>query len=322
MSQQTRRTVAESTTTILTKNREYVKTPEHVMDYLREARVFDKAVKARWDTVAFRKVANPFAKAVHKEFMRQYRESIKFLNKKKAFERLHKYAQRKHPEVYEKTKAEDIKEINRYFRGWDKSVKPERMADVIAHYLPLAGAIGGDRALKELGFSIAFHLKNPAVIKALEKRGVKITGKITKTTLNNFRSTFYKAYMEEGMSPYELKKRIKGMFAETYKNRAMFIARTETGIAQMTVQHETYKRNGVKLKRWLAIIDDRTRESHVMANGQTVNMNEPFDVGGVDMMHPLDGNAPAAEVIQCRCDFTSWEVDKESLPENPWAGEK
>lgn len=54
-------------------------------------------------------------------------------------------------------------------------------------------------------------------------------------------------------------------------------------------------------KRWLAALDARTRETHAMADGQTVPINEPFDVGGVPMDRPLDPAAPASEVVNCRC---------------------
>ncbi|MFC1709481.1 phage minor head protein [Candidatus Omnitrophota bacterium] len=288
------------------------------MKYLCEVRVYDEKVsKARWETPAYRKLEKKFSEKVYAEFQREYRASMAFLNKQKAFEKLYKYAKKEHPDLYEKAKTDDIKEINKYFKGWADNVKPERMADVINHYTPLAYALGGNRALNELEISIAFHLKDPAIIKALEARGVKITGGIAKTTLDDFQRVLYKSYMEEGMSPYEVKKRIKGMFKDTYKNRAFTIARTETAIAQSEAQFKTYTRNKIEKKRWLAIIDQRTRPSHVDVDGEVQPIDQPFSNG---LMHPHDGNAPADEVVGCRCDFTSWEVDVAKMPEIPWTG--
>lgn len=54
-------------------------------------------------------------------------------------------------------------------------------------------------------------------------------------------------------------------------------------------------------KEWIASFDDRTRSTHSEANGQIVNANDPFIVGGNQMMFPGDPSGGAAEVINCRC---------------------
>ena len=301
------------------RSRQPVRTPPAVLEYiLNIKKKVGLIVKARWETVEFNSIIKKMTKAIHKEFMRQYREWIKFLENKNAFQELYDYAREEHPDIFEKGKRDDIAMINRYFQGWDENVKPEKMKDVMNFYLPRAGAIGGKRALRELGVRIAFHLKDPKVIAALRKRGEKITGDITKTTLNRFRNIFHEMYMEEGMTPYELKRRIKTLFEETYKNRAMTIARTECGVAQMETQFETYRQNKIKKKRWMAVIDEKTRESHIRVNNEVQLIDEPFSNG---LMHPLDNRGPAGEVINCRCDFTTWEVGNiDEIRENPWTG--
>ncbi|MAA76681.1 MAG: hypothetical protein CML73_01425 [Rhodobiaceae bacterium] len=54
-------------------------------------------------------------------------------------------------------------------------------------------------------------------------------------------------------------------------------------------------------KEWIASFDDRTRSTHSEADGQIVDQNAPFLVGGSQMMFPGDPSAPASEVINCRC---------------------
>lgn len=261
---------------------------------------------------------NKFTKDLHKEFMRQYKETIIFLDTQKAFEELYDYARKEHPERYEKGKRNDMELINRYFQGWEVNVKPEKMKKVMDFYLPRAAKIGGMRALRDLGVSLAFHLRDPKIIEAIQKRGAKITGQISKRTLDRFRETFYKMYMEEGMTPYDLRKRIKDMFRETYKNRAFTIARTECGIAQMETQFRAYQKNGIKKKRWMAIIDEKTRESHERVNGEVQFMEDPFTNG---LMYPLDDRGPAEEIINCRCDWTSWDVENiDEIRAGPWTG--
>lgn len=50
---------------------------------------------------------------------------------------------------------------------------------------------------------------------------------------------------------------------------------------------------------WDATLDSRTRPDHVEANEQRRGIDEPFNVGGFEMMHP--GEGPASQVISCRC---------------------
>ena len=57
-------------------------------------------------------------------------------------------------------------------------------------------------------------------------------------------------------------------------------------------------------KTWLSTPDERTRESHIEADGQTVALNENFQVGGFPMPYPGYPLAPAEEVINCRCTIT------------------
>jgi SPP1 gp7 family putative phage head morphogenesis protein len=84
--------------------------------------------------------------------------------------------------------------------------------------------------------------------------------------------------------------------------RARRIARTETHTAANAGQLAAARRSPLKYqKQWLAVEDARTREAHAAANGQTVELDEPFVVGGEEMMMPGDPNASAGNVINCRC---------------------
>lgn len=54
-------------------------------------------------------------------------------------------------------------------------------------------------------------------------------------------------------------------------------------------------------KEWLTAVDGRERDAHRMANGQVVDMDKPFNVGGELLMMPGDPRGRAANVINCRC---------------------
>lgn len=86
-------------------------------------------------------------------------------------------------------------------------------------------------------------------------------------------------------------------------NNAMRIARTEGH----RVQEEAgfHAMQGAKeagahiIKQWSSTLDERTRPEHQEADGQIREIDEPFDVGGEELMKPGDGSA--FNCINCRC---------------------
>jgi len=64
-------------------------------------------------------------------------------------------------------------------------------------------------------------------------------------------------------------------------------------------------------KEWVTVGDERVRETHVAADGQTAPVNQVYTVGGFSMMFPGDTNwgAPLSEVVNCRCSSQYDEVE-------------
>lgn len=54
-------------------------------------------------------------------------------------------------------------------------------------------------------------------------------------------------------------------------------------------------------KKWTSKKDDRVRETHQAAHGQTVSMREPFRVGMALLPYPGYEFGPPEEVENCRC---------------------
>ncbi len=54
-------------------------------------------------------------------------------------------------------------------------------------------------------------------------------------------------------------------------------------------------------KTWLTMMDNRVRPAHAQTEGQTVPINQPFNVAGYQMMYPGDPSAPLQLVARCRC---------------------
>lgn len=100
----------------------------------------------------------------------------------------------------------------------------------------------------------------------------------------------------------QLAARVRGV-AEVSEARATLIARTEVIAASNAASYATallLDGPGVS-KQWQATPDERTRETHRHADGQTVPLAAPFAVGGAALLFPGDPTGPVDEIANCRC---------------------
>lgn len=113
-----------------------------------------------------------------------------------------------------------------------------------------------------------------------------------------------------GESIPEIRDRIQKILSMTdtprWPNRATVVARTETVGSLNAGRFDSFRAVSEDLggdfeRMWLATSDERTRPTHMEADGQRVPMNAPFMVGGFPLWFPGDPSGPAHEVIQCRC---------------------
>lgn len=88
--------------------------------------------------------------------------------------------------------------------------------------------------------------------------------------------------------------------------RSQNIARNETTSLCNKMLHEEAS-DGFKYHVWVTTIDKHTRDDHRDANGQIKPIDEPFEVGGEEMMYPHDENASPENTVNCRCveEFTN-----------------
>ena len=57
-------------------------------------------------------------------------------------------------------------------------------------------------------------------------------------------------------------------------------------------------------KTWNSLDDGKTRDSHVMLDGEKVPLTESFSSGAVNIRFPRDPLAPPSQTINCRCFMT------------------
>lgn len=93
------------------------------------------------------------------------------------------------------------------------------------------------------------------------------------------------------------------------RTSAIRAARTAVTGAQNAGRLDSYlqaEEMGIALeKQWLATLDNRTRHNHAAADGQTVEADKPFTVGGFALMYPGDPSGPGHEIYNCRCTMTA-----------------
>lgn len=84
--------------------------------------------------------------------------------------------------------------------------------------------------------------------------------------------------------------------------RARLWAETESTKVENWGTLEGYEQNpDIEMKGWNCQILDTSREEHIEADGQEVPLDEPFQVGGEELMFPGDHTASAWNVCNCRC---------------------
>ena len=145
---------------------------------------------------------------------------------------------------------------------------------------------------------------------------------INRTTQNDItditRRTIVNASIEgEQLSNSEVATQVKRDYKKQIPARADTIAMTEVnnvsetskqteasivGTSALVVAGTTVA--GLMQKVWHTILDSKTRTSHARADGQTVDINQPFFVGGEPLRYPSDSRGSAGNTINCRCSVT------------------
>ncbi len=99
--------------------------------------------------------------------------------------------------------------------------------------------------------------------------------------------------------------RLSDSLISTNENRMNTFARTGMTGAQNAgrqAQMEDAEDEGIKVKkRWVATLDDRTRDTHQRLDGDEVDVKEPFKIDGMEIMYPGDPSAEPELVYNCRC---------------------
>lgn len=169
-------------------------------------------------------------------------------------------------------------------------------------YADLTGSAKNWSPVEETKFIDLLAIVEKTIHRWLVDYGARKVRAITETTRKLIRRALVKGN-EEKEPPRVLAKRIRSeVGGEIGRARAQTIARTEIGVASSVGSDEAAKVTGLQLdKVWVATEDARTRPDHRKADGQKVDMDRTFTVGGEAMRYPRDPDGSAGNVVNCRC---------------------
>jgi len=142
--------------------------------------------------------------------------------------------------------------------------------------------------------------------KGEEMAGIRVVSVIA-TARKVFQQTIQKlmsdeTFMAEGTDAQA--RILKRKFKEVSQYQAVRIVRTESALAANFATQETARQifPGSQMKKeWIAGSDARVRPAHREADGQIVNFDADFLVGGQYLAYPGDPRGSAGNVINCRC---------------------
>ncbi len=192
----------------------------------------------------------------------------------------------------------------------DLAFDPERFATGLLATLRNESAQGlqtaGNQLFAELGSDAPddpFKLPDPLALRYLDERENLLKG-IPDEIHAQIMETLQEG-LTEGDSTRALASRITATFGQIGRGHTLTIASTETAAAYGFARQQGMAQAGIQFKRWLTSHLKNVRAAHAAAErdprNQRVPMDEPFHVGGENLMFPGDPAGSAGNVINCHC---------------------
>ncbi len=162
-----------------------------------------------------------------------------------------------------------------------------------------------DFTLDDIGIP-TFEVDDPKLHKFFDLREKKFVSTTPNTIITNLRNS-----LTEGFKTSETVQQLRSRVAQVYdvsasSAKALTVARTETANFMNGVRDQMFDLQGFEEEDWVTAGDENVRESHVTygaAGAQKRGFNYMTLTGGGpgQLRYPGDLEAPAAEVVNCRC---------------------
>lgn len=175
--------------------------------------------------------------------------------------------------------------------------------------------------LQKQGIPLIFPMNRNEIIKAVQLNS-KISGGLykrlginTKAMKNAIRQEVTRG-ISSGMSSADIARNIDNRMNSGLYN-SYRIARTEghriNQEASFDAMTKAKEAGADVVKQWDSTLDGRTRPHHRMLDGQVRELEDPFEVDGLQAQYP-SGFGKASEDINCRCvvlEIGRWELDED-----------
>jgi len=160
------------------------------------------------------------------------------------------------------------------------------------------------RGRKDAAAVLRFDLAIPELAEYLRQRPAVYADLVTASLSEQFRQLLAEQ-ANAGASIDQMAAAVTSTFDTITAQRALLIARTEVISASNLAAHVAYGQAaeaGVDVQQgWLSARDERVRETHRLADGQVVALDQPFRVGNALLRYPGDPSGPIEEIAACRC---------------------
>ena len=193
--------------------------------------------------------------------------------------------------------------------AFDEETWREELAAVAALWLLEASKKGGEGAYAEMGLIGGLASDDVVVEQFVEREANRFAGYVVDTQMSQMEASLADAVLDE-LGIDDTATAIGDTFPNANNSRTRAMATNIVGAGLGFGAFEATKRISESKaiekpvgKMWLSQRDDRVRDTHTAADGQVVEVNEAFAVGGCLMRWPLDGElcGDPGEIINCRC---------------------
>lgn len=221
--------------------------------------------------------------------------------------------QRQQNEIGRKLREGKTYGRGRWVKDADRIPTPEELFDLLKEIQAFVDSFHdvvfdaveliGDVEFSSLGIAGSFDIDRPEVQAAVKSILTKVATKTNESTWNDLIEIIREAE-EAGEGIPAIQERLSTYFGDRKSDyQTERIARTTMTGASNEGTYEAWKQSEVvRGKTWISALEaNRTRDAHAMAHGQTVGMNEMFEVGGEMLMHPGDPAGSPGNIINCLC---------------------
>jgi len=158
--------------------------------------------------------------------------------------------------------------------------------------------IGAAAVASLLGIDPSNILATPHVVDFIKDRSFLQLG-VNDTTRDALRASLTEG-VQKGEGLGEIRDRITGIYTDATGFRAETIARTEVGASQNFGRTAEMTNQKVEKKVWICIFSN-SRDAHMDADGQVVDVRDSFSVGGESLDYPGDPAGSPENTINCQC---------------------